>query len=89
MNRTEAREIYEMQVALATTFRRDVFELCERKGVPEEWVLDFVEQDVTFSRFLARHRSDGNVLHESDEPRAELLKRIVRLALTGRAGRGT
>lgn len=85
MTRDEAREIYSMQIALARTFRRDVFELCERKGVPEEWVLDFVEEDITFDRFFARHRTNGDLLHDSDEPRAQLLKRVVRAALLGQS----
>jgi hypothetical protein len=85
VTRDEAREIYSLQIALARTFKRDVFELCERKGVPEEWVLDFVEEDSTFDRFFARHRTSGELLNETDEPRAHLLKRVVRAALLGQS----
>lgn len=85
MTKDEAREIYSMQIALARTFKRDVFELCERKGVPEEWVLDFVEEDITFDRFFARHNTSGELLRDSDEPRAQLLKRVVRAALLGQS----
>ena len=85
VNREEARDIYSMQIALARTFRRDVFELCERKGVPEEWVLDFVEEDITFDRFFARHATSGELLRDTDEPRAHMLKRVVRAALLGQS----
>lgn len=85
MTRDEAYAIYELQIVLARTFRRDVFELCERRGVPEEWVLDFVEEDVTFDRFFARHKVNGETIRKDDEPRASLLKRVVRAALLGRA----
>ncbi len=85
MTKDEAREIYSMQIALARTFRRDVFELCERKGVPEEWVLDFVEDDITLDQFFARHTMSGEILRKSDEPRAQLLKRVVRAALLGQS----
>lgn len=84
MTKQEARDIYDLQIALAQTFRRDVFELCERKGVPEEWVIEFVEDDLAYDRFFARHKVSGELQRRSDEPRAQLLKEVVRAALLGR-----
>lgn len=84
MTMAKAREVYDFQMALADTFRKDIFELCERKGIPEEWVLDFVEEDLTYHRFFARHNTDGSVADERDEPRAERLKRIVRESMMRR-----
>lgn len=84
MTKQEAREIYDLQIALAQTFRRDIFELCERKGVPEEWVIEFLEDDLAYDQFFARHKVSGELERRSDEPRAELLKQVVRAALTGR-----
>lgn len=83
MTKSEAREIYNLQIALARTFRKDIFDLCARKGVPEEWVLDFIEEDITFDAFFARHLPDGSLKSAADEPRAERLRRIVRLAVFG------
>ncbi|MFW5777124.1 MAG: hypothetical protein ACOCZB_07550 [Spirochaetota bacterium] len=84
MTKQEARDIYDLQIALAQTFRRDIFELCERKGVPEEWVIEFLEDDLTYDRFFARHNVGGELQRRSDVPRARLLKEVVRAALLGR-----
>jgi hypothetical protein len=87
VTKNEAREIYNLQMALAQTFRRDIFELCERKGVPEEWTLDFVEEDLTFDRFFDRHMPDGSLKYDADLPRAERLKQAVRILLMGEPGK--
>ncbi len=84
MTKQEARDIYDLQIALAQTFRRDVFELCERKGIPEEWVIEFVEDDLSYDEFFARHKVSGELERRSDVPRAQLLKEVVRAALLGR-----
>lgn len=84
MTKGEARDIYNLQIAIAQTFRRDIFELCERKGVPEDWVIEFLEEDLTYDQFFARHTLSGELQRKTDEPRAELLKKVVRAILLGK-----
>lgn len=68
-------------MSIARTFKKDVFEMCETKGVPEEWVIDFLEADGTFDDFFDRHSPQGKIINKEDIPRAELLKKLVRLSL--------
>ena len=81
MTQDEARAIFDNQMSIARTFKKDIFEMCEAKGIPEDWVIEFLQADGVFDNFFDRHSPQGKILNEEDVPRAELLKKLVRLSL--------
>ena len=47
-------------------------------------MIEFVEDDLSYDEFFARHKVSGELERRSDVPRAQLLKEVVRAALLGR-----
>lgn len=84
MSRDKAREIYDRQLLLARTFKRDIYELCARHDVPRELVTEFLREDRIMDEFVARHDEDGSLKAEEDQGAALRLQAEVRRRLGSR-----
>lgn len=78
MSRDEARAIYDRQLLMARTFKRDIYELCEQRGVPRALVTEFLREDKVMDKFVARHTEEGDPKTHADQAASESLKAEIR-----------
>lgn len=78
MTAEEARRVYDRQRIIAKTFGKDIYALCEAKGVPRHLVEKFENDEQVIDRFFERHDADGEPKTPADRAAAERLKAQIR-----------
>ncbi len=70
MTREQARKLYSDISSLVFVFGGDLRQRCLQRGIPPEFVDEFIESDKRFNKFLQAHDSDGEK-KEKKEPKKE------------------
>ena len=65
MTRAEAQDIYFLELSLVNIVGGDVRERCRKRGVPEEFIDEFLgetkAQEKTYDQFFKNHDESGNL----------------------------
>ncbi len=66
MSEQEARKVFSHAISLCKVFGGDVRRMCAERGVPDELISKFLEEQAAWDRGLAKFDWDGSV-REPDE----------------------
>jgi hypothetical protein len=67
MTRDEARKLYTDISSLVYVFGGDLRQKCQQRGLPDELIDEFIENDKRFNKFLKAHDSSGEKKDDSGD----------------------